>query len=67
MKTLSILQKEFSSIDVLINNAGIYGPIGPLEYVPWNEWINALNTNLIGSILMIKSLIPTLKNKKKVK
>ena len=60
-------KNELSSIDVLINNAGVYGPIGPIESNNWDEWIEAININLIGSILMMRSLIPTFKKQKKGK
>ncbi len=61
------IKKTFSSIDVLINNAGVYGPIGSIETVNWDEWIEAININLIGSILMMRSLVPTFKEQKKGK
>ena len=61
---IKFTRKKFSSIDVLINNAGVYGPIGPIDTVSWDEWVYALNINLIGSILMIRSLIPTFKAQK---
>ncbi len=60
-------KSELSTIDVLINNAGIYGPIGPIENNNWDEWIEAINTNLIGSILTMRSLIQTFKKQKKGK
>src|SRR6187551_3492604 len=33
-------------ISILVNNAGIYGPMGRIEEVDWNEWKRALEINL---------------------
>ena len=43
--------KQFSKIDILINNAGIYGPKGNIEEIDWNEWEKTIRINLFGSIL----------------
>jgi len=49
---------------VLVNNAGIYGPKGPLEDQEWNEWKNAVEVNLFGSVLMCRAVIPHFKKQK---
>ena len=49
--------KEFKSIHILINNAGIYGPKGFSETVNWNKWIKAVQVNLFGSILIARHII----------
>jgi 3-oxoacyl-[acyl-carrier protein] reductase len=38
-------------IDVLVNNAGVYGPVGPLVENDPLEWLAALRTNLFGVFL----------------
>ena len=38
-------------IDVLVNNAGVYGPVGPLIENDPLEWLAALGTNLFGVFL----------------
>lgn len=48
---------------ILVNNAGIYGPKGWLEDVPWNEWVKTIEVNLFGSILMCRALVPHMKEK----
>jgi len=59
--------KQFKSIDVLINNAGIYGPKGRLENAPWKDFKKTLEINLFGSIYFIKKIIPYFKKRKKGK
>jgi 3-oxoacyl-[acyl-carrier protein] reductase len=44
--------------DVLVNNAGVYGPIGPIESVDWDEWVRAIQINLFGTVLMTREVIP---------
>jgi 3-oxoacyl-[acyl-carrier protein] reductase len=52
---------ELGSVQVLINNAGIYGPKGPSESVNWEEWKRAMEINLYGVLLPCRVLIPHLK------
>jgi len=56
--------KKNKQIDILINNAGIYGPKGPSETLKWNEWKNTLDINLLGSIYMTNKIIPHFKKRK---
>lgn len=38
-------------LDVLVNNAGVWGPKGAVDAVDWDEWRRAIETNLYGSVL----------------
>jgi NAD(P)-dependent dehydrogenase (short-subunit alcohol dehydrogenase family) len=44
--------------------AGVYGPMGCIENIDWVEWVNAININLLGSVLMCKYLVPVFKGQK---
>jgi NAD(P)-dependent dehydrogenase (short-subunit alcohol dehydrogenase family) len=48
-------------IDVLVNNAAIAGPIGPLEQLSLAEWQRTLDVNLTGQYLCAKAVIPRMK------
>jgi NAD(P)-dependent dehydrogenase (short-subunit alcohol dehydrogenase family) len=51
-------------IDVLINNAGV-GITGPLEETPYNESLNAFETNLHGPMRVIQEVVPHMRAQKK--
>jgi NAD(P)-dependent dehydrogenase (short-subunit alcohol dehydrogenase family) len=51
----------FPNVTVLVNNAGVYGPMGPLEDVSWEEWLRAVQINLFGTVLMCRAIIPLLR------
>ena len=53
--------RELGSIDALVLNAGIYGPMGPTESVDLNEWRRAIDINLFGVLLPCRALIPHFK------
>ena len=53
---------SFPQIHILVNNAGVYGPKGPIEDVDWDEWAQAIEVNLFGSILITHALLPHFKN-----
>lgn len=53
--------KQLGSVQVLVNNAGIYGPKGPTELVDFAEWKHALEVNLFGVLLPCRALIPHFK------
>jgi len=52
---------QLGSIQVLVNNAGIYGPKGPSESVDWEEWKRALEINLYGVMLPTRAIVPHFK------
>ncbi len=45
-------------LDVLVSNAGVYGPKGAIQDVDWQEWVDALNINLCGTILCCRAVLP---------
>jgi NAD(P)-dependent dehydrogenase (short-subunit alcohol dehydrogenase family) len=49
------------SVQVLVNNAGVYGPKGPIESVSWEDWKRAIEVNLYGVALPSRALIPHFK------
>ena len=52
---------RFRNCTILVNNAGVYGPMGPIEDVDWDAWVRAIEINLFGSILMCRALLPHFK------
>ena len=53
--------EAFSQVHVLVNNAGIYGPMGPTETVDWEGWVRAMEINVHGSVLPCRALLPHFK------
>ncbi len=53
----------FSRIDVVINNAG-YTVFSPTECIPIDEAIRLLDTNLIGSLRVIQSVLPKMREQR---
>jgi len=49
---------SFGKVTILVNNAGIYGPMGNIESVDFAEWVKAVQINLFGVVLMCRALIP---------
>jgi NAD(P)-dependent dehydrogenase (short-subunit alcohol dehydrogenase family) len=47
----------FPKLHVLVNNAGVYGPKGLIEEVNWEEWVRAIEINLLGSVLMCRAVL----------
>ncbi len=48
-------------VDVLVANAGVYGPKGGIEEVDWAEWVQAIQINLIGTVYCCRAFLPILK------
>lgn len=55
---------ELPGLHVLVNNAGIYGPMGAIEDVDWKSWVEAIEINLLGSVLMARAVVPHFKRQR---
>ena len=47
--------KHFGRIDVLFNNAGMFGPMGEIHEVPVEEWRRVVDLNLTGMFLCARA------------
>ena len=53
--------RELGSLQALVLNAGIYGPMGATESVSLDEWRRAMDINLYGVLLPSRAAIPHFK------
>jgi len=49
---------ELGGLEILVSNAGVYGPKGPIQDVDWDEWSQAITINLIGTVLSCREVLP---------
>lgn len=54
---------ELPGFQILVNNAGVYGPKGPIEEVNWDEWVKAIEINLLGTVYMCRLVVPLFKSR----
>ena len=52
----------FPQIHILVNNAGVYGPKGAIDELDWDAWVEAIEINLLGSILVARAFLPHLRS-----
>lgn len=53
--------RRMGRIDILVNSAGVYGPMGKVEDVDWSEWVRTIEINILGSVLMCRAVLPSMK------
>ena len=51
-------QAAFGAIHILVNNAGVYGPVGPVEKIKPAEWDQVMAVNLRGAFLLSALVLP---------
>ena len=59
--------KKFGTIDILINNAGIYGEIGEFTRADLKKWTKTIETNVFGTVYCTRFVLPIMKKQKKGK
>ncbi len=55
---------KFGRLDVLVANAGIYGPKGPIEEIDFDEWSYAIDVNLKGVFAQCRAIVPYFKKQR---
>jgi NAD(P)-dependent dehydrogenase (short-subunit alcohol dehydrogenase family) len=51
-------QERLPRFTGLVNNAGVHGPKGRLEDLSWSDWIRTIEINLLGTVLLCRSVLP---------
>jgi NAD(P)-dependent dehydrogenase (short-subunit alcohol dehydrogenase family) len=54
--------KEYGRVDVLVNNAFLTHPWGPIESANFEDWKKILDVNLFGSLRLSQLVIPHMKD-----
>jgi NAD(P)-dependent dehydrogenase (short-subunit alcohol dehydrogenase family) len=49
---------QFATIDILVNSAGMAGPVGPLPDNDLTAWMQTIQVNLIGTYLCCRAVLP---------
>ena len=52
---------KLGGLDILVCNAGIYGPKGPIDELDWANWVEAIQINLLGTVLCCRLFLPLLR------
>jgi len=50
--------RTFGQVDVLVNAAGVHGPIGPMWDVDASAWVHAIEVNLCGTFFCCQAVLP---------
>lgn len=51
-------------LHILVNNAGVYGPLGPIEDIPLDAWMKTIEVNVAGALLCSQQAIPGMKTRR---
>jgi 3-oxoacyl-[acyl-carrier protein] reductase len=54
------IRDSIGSPDIVINNAAVQGPIGPLQTNDWEEWRTCLDVCLLAPIKICQEVIPAM-------
>jgi len=57
-RTVTAVRQAFGDVTVLVNNAGVSGPLGPIGLVDPQAWWAAQTVHVLGSLLFMTEIVP---------
>ena len=63
--TVATIERDVGPIDALINNAGIFGPIGNTWECGWYDWWKTIEVNLGGAVALSQAVIPHMASRRR--
>ena len=54
-------QSRYGRLDILVCNAGVHGPMGPIDAVDWDAWVQAIAINLTGTVYCARKAVAAFK------
>jgi 3-hydroxybutyrate dehydrogenase len=55
---VAVARQQFAPVDVLVNNAGHYGPVKPIEEIATEEWDRLMAVHLRAAFLLTRAVLP---------
>jgi NAD(P)-dependent dehydrogenase (short-subunit alcohol dehydrogenase family) len=55
------VHQRWRRVDLLVNNAGVFGPAGAVDELSWSGWQQAVGTNLTGAFLCAHHAVKMMK------
>ena len=55
------------TVDVLVNNAGMMGPLGPHQQIDLDRWVQTLDVNVMGVVRTCRAVVPVMRRQRRGK
>jgi NAD(P)-dependent dehydrogenase (short-subunit alcohol dehydrogenase family) len=55
----------YGTVDVLVNDAGMMGPVGPHEAIDLDSWAATLDVNVMGIVRTCKAVLPIMRARRR--
>jgi len=55
------VHRRWGRVDLLVNNAGLFGPTGAVDEISWSDWQQVVDINLTGAFLCAQHTVRMMK------